>query len=118
MEILGKPITYPIDGRSFLSTLYHPDVSFNRGPVFWHYPHFSNQEGRPAGAVRLGEYKLIENYETGDVSLYNLKVDISEAHDLSKRLPEKRDELFALFTAWKKEVNANMPIPNPEFKGK
>ncbi len=118
MEILGKPITYPIDGMSFLGTLYHPEVSFDRGPVFWHYPHFSNQEGRPAGAVRLGDYKLIENYETGELSFYNLKDDISEDHDLSKRLPEKRDELLALFTAWKKETDANMPIPNPNFKEK
>ncbi|MDH4092592.1 MAG: sulfatase [Cyclobacteriaceae bacterium] len=118
MEILGKPIPYRIDGMSFLGTLYHPEVSFNRGPVFWHYPHFSNQEGRPAGALRLGDYKLIENYETGELSLYNLKDDISEEHDLGKRLPEKRDELLALFTAWKKETDANMPIPNPNFKEK
>jgi arylsulfatase A-like enzyme len=118
MEILGKKIPYAIDGRSFLSSLYNPDKYADRGPIFWHYPHFSNQEGRPAGAVRLGDFKLIENYETGEITLYNLRDDVSEQHDLSKSLPKKKEELFSIFAQWKNDTQANMPRPNPNYSAK
>jgi arylsulfatase A len=64
-------------------------------------------------AVRSGDYKLVELYESGRLELYNLKEDISEAKDLSKRLPDKTKELHTLLKKWRLEVNANMPDPNP-----
>ena len=115
MEMLGVRINYSIDGKSFLSTLADPMTDLKRGAIYWHYPHFSNQEGRPAGAVRSGDFKLIENYETGEITLYNLREDISERHDLSKQLPKKTSELYALFTEWKAETKANMPVLNPDY---
>jgi G:T/U-mismatch repair DNA glycosylase len=84
--------------------------------LFWHYPHFSNQLGRPAGAVRFGDYKLVESYESGRLELFDLKKDISESADLSKKMKRKTEELFKLLTEWRKNVNAQMPVPNPEFK--
>src|SRR5439155_15890327 len=39
-----------------------------KGPeriLFWHFPHYTNQGGRPGGALRDGDFKLIENYEDG-----------------------------------------------------
>ncbi len=33
-----------------------------RKDLFWHYPHYSNQGGKPGGAIRAGDYKLIEFY--------------------------------------------------------
>jgi arylsulfatase A-like enzyme len=116
MECIGKKVSHPIDGKSFLSTLRNSKADFNRGAIFWHYPHFSNQEGRPAGAMRLGDYKLIENYETGEISLYNLKEDISESYDLSRVMPQKTNELLILFNQWKQEIKANMPLPNPGYR--
>jgi arylsulfatase A-like enzyme len=47
-------------------------------PLFWHYPHYSNQGGPPGGAIRLGDYKLIEHFEDRRVELYNLKDDPGE----------------------------------------
>jgi arylsulfatase A-like enzyme len=116
MEILNTKINNPVDGKSFLSTLLDPKPDLRRGAIFWHYPHFSNQEGRPAGAVRSGDFKLIENYETGEVTLYNLHDDPSERVDLSKQLPQKRDELYGLFSEWKTTTKVNMPVPNPGYK--
>ncbi|HOX76102.1 MAG TPA: sulfatase, partial [Bacteroidales bacterium] len=75
----------------------------------------SNQLGRPAGAVRVGDYKLVESYETGKVELYDLGNDISESTDLSQRLIQKTQELLNLLTAWRKNVRAQMPVPNPEY---
>ncbi len=117
MEIIQKKVN-PYDGKSFLSTLYHPEKDLKRGPIFWHYPHFSNQEGRPSGAVRLDDFKLIENYENGEVTLYNLKDDISEKKDVSAINPAMRSKLYSLLKNWQKDIGANMPVANPKFSGR
>lgn len=116
MELLGVTNLLPnIDGKSYLSTLYNPDEPLNRGPVFWHYPHFSNQGSRPTAALRWGDYKLVESYETGQVELYNLKDDISEQQDLSDKMPEKTIEMHNQLKQWRQDINANMPVPNPDY---
>ena len=85
-------------------------------PLFWHYPHYSGGlGGRPSGAVRLGDYKLIEFYEDMHVELYNVKDDIEEKNDLSKKDPVKAAELKDLLHEYRKEVNAQMPYPNPAY---
>jgi arylsulfatase A-like enzyme len=111
-EITGiKEVPEMKDGKSIVPVLLDPEnATFDRGPVFWHYPHFSNQLGRPAGAVRLGDFKLVENYETGTLELYNLSEDISEAHDLSASMKDKTMEMYRLLNNWRKNVNAQMPI--------
>jgi arylsulfatase A-like enzyme len=87
-------------------------------PLFWHYPHYSGGlGGRPSGAVRSGDYKLIEFYEDNRVELYNLKNDISEKSDLAKSQPEKAEELKQLLHQWRKDVGAQMPFPNPAYTG-
>ena len=41
-------------------------------PLYWHYPHYSNQGGRPGGAIRDGDWKLVESFETGRRELFDL----------------------------------------------
>lgn len=117
-EITGvKNLPDNVDGISILSLLKNPDADgYNNRPVYWHYPHFSNQLGRPAGALRLGDYKLVELYETGALELYNLTEDISEANDLSEKMKDKTLEMYRLLSEWRNDVEAQMPVPNPEFK--
>lgn len=74
--------------------------------LFWHYPHYSNQGGYPAGAIRSGDWKLIENYENGSVELYNLAEDISEKKNLYREQPEKVEALQKKLHAWYREVGA------------
>ena len=38
----------------------------------------------PGGAIRDGDYKLIEYFENGTLQLYNLKNDLGEQIDLFK----------------------------------
>lgn len=104
-----------LDGKSLLSTWRDPSAPFSRGPIYWHYPHFSNQLGRPAGAMRDGVFKLVEMYESGKIELYNLAEDAGEAHDLSATHPEKVKSMLAGFRKWQDEVHANMPLPNPAY---
>ena len=106
-----------VDGKSIAPLLFHPENHPAQDrPLFWHYPHFSNQMGRPAGSIRVGDYKLVELYETGTLELYDLKNDLSETSDLAKKMPEKVRELHTLLVNWRRDVNAQMPFPNPEYK--
>lgn len=106
-----------VDGKSIVPLLLQPDKEQDvERPLFWHYPHFSNQLGRPAGSVRVGNFKLVELYETGTHELYNLKEDISESNDLSEKMKVKTIEMYQLLMDWRKSVNAQMPVSNPDFK--
>jgi len=86
------------------------------GAIFWHYPHYSNQGGGPAGAVRAGDYKLIEFYEDGRLELYNLTEDVSEKNNLVKNMPDRAAELHKILKNWRQDVNAQMPTPNPDYR--
>lgn len=106
-----------VDGISILPLLLNPEnTKAQDRPLYWHYPHISNQLGQLSGAVRIGDYKLVEHFDTGELELYNLKDDISETHDLSKKMKEKTEQMYKQLCDWRKNVNANMPIPNPEYK--
>lgn len=110
MELIGDGnLPENTDGKSFLSSIYDSNQQFERGPVYFHFPHFSGQGGYPAGAVRDGKWKLVENYETGKTELFNLEKDISECNDLKLQEPEKAKELYELFQEWQTRVGAKMP---------
>jgi arylsulfatase A len=118
MELIGdRNLPANIDGKSFMPIIFDHNVKFDRGPVFWHYPHFSGQGARPAGAVRFGDWKLVENFETGVTELFNLKDDISEKNDLTKKYLEKSKEMYKLLKDWQTRVKANMPVKNPDYPG-
>jgi len=87
-----------------------------REAIYWHYPHYGNQGGSPGGAVRSGDWKLIEFYEDDHVELYNLRTDIGEKTDLSAREPGRAAELRKMLHEWRKSVGAKMPKPNPNYK--
>ncbi len=106
-----------VDGVNITSLLLEPGKkNSSERALFWHYPHFSNQLGRPAGAVRFGDFKLVELYESQKLELYDLKNDVSESLDISKKNKSKTKELNKLLSDWLKDMNAQMPLPNPGFK--
>ena len=85
--------------------------ALKRDALYWHYPHYSNQGGIPGGAIRMGDYKLFENYEDGSVSLYNLKNDVGESKDLSSEESERTEHMKKKLHAWYKEVDAKFLQP-------
>jgi arylsulfatase A-like enzyme len=109
LEIAGLPLR-PKDHKDGISiTGALKDSAWIRPtPIFWHSP-----TARPtktgdlnSTAIREGDWKLIDWYDEERVELFNLKDDISEAHDLSKQMPEKTAELKAKVDAWRKDVKA------------
>ena len=104
----------PADGVSFVPLLKQSGIP-KRDAIFWHYPHYSNQGGRPGAAMRERDFKIIEWYEDGSIELYNLHDDLGEAHNLAVKMPEKAHEMKARLDAWLKEMNPEMPKPNPDY---
>jgi arylsulfatase A-like enzyme len=117
-ELTGiNKIPENVDGKSIVPLLLQPEKKQDTDrPLFWHYPHFSNQLGRPAGSVRVGDFKLVELYETGNLELFNLNEDISESNNLAVKMKDKTKVMYQLLNDWRKTVNAQMPLPNPDYK--
>ncbi len=105
----------PLDGLS-LMPLLRQTGSLQQRSLYWHYPHYHPCGATPSGAIRQGDLKLIESYENGRLELYNLKEDLGETQDLSKKMPEKAAELQKNLADWRKAVDAQMPTPNPQYK--
>lgn len=80
--------------------------SITRKALYWHYPHYSNQGGIPSGAIRVGDWKLIERYEDGRVHLYNLKNDIGELNDLALSQPSRVQAMRQQLHGWYRELDA------------
>ena len=104
------------DGTSLAPLLSGGGVK--RGPLFWHYPHYGNQGGAPSGAVRDGDWKLIEWFEDGSLELFNLREDLAEKKNLAPGNSARVKELHEKLAAWRVSVGAIMPSPNPDFDGK
>ena len=120
-EIAGcKSYADKVDGASLVPLLTH-NGKFDNRDLFWHFPHYHRQGYLPSGAIREGDYKLIEWYEKSiyneerAYSLYNIKEDMSETNDLAEQMPEKVKELAVKLKEWRKNVNAQEMERNPDF---
>jgi arylsulfatase A len=104
----------PLDGLSLLPLLNRTGT-LARNALYWHYPHYSNQGGRPGGAVRSGDWKLIHWYEDDSVELYNLRTDPGEKTNLASEQAAKAREMLAMLNDWLSKMHPEMPKPNPAF---
>lgn len=109
-----------IDGVS-LVPVFRGEESIERDALFWHFPHYHRQGYKPSGAVRIGDYKLIEWYEKSiqgldyQYNLYNIKDDIGESNNLAKEMPELVIKMKNRLHKWLKDVDANQMKINPNF---
>jgi arylsulfatase A-like enzyme len=88
---LAVPADMEIDGQSLMSLLTGQDFSRDAA-IHWETQHNM--------AVMRGDWKLVHQFWT-QPTLYNLKSDLAETHDLSRQHPELVSELTELHTAWK-----------------
>jgi arylsulfatase A-like enzyme len=100
-----------LDGASILPLLEDPEARLNRHAIYWHYPmprpHI--QGGRSSGAVRAGDWKLIEFFDTNEIELYNLSDDIGERDNLAEKMPKKADEMLILLRGGRENTGARIP---------
>ena len=104
-----------VDGRSIVPLLKNPQATLARDAIYWHYPHYHPGGATPYGAVRAGDWKLVEFYEDMHVELYNLREDAGEKNDMAAKMPEKAGQLRDRLHAWRTAVGAQMPTPNPAY---
>lgn len=84
--------------------------------VYWHYPHYGNQGGRPASCIMEGDWKLIKWYDRENVyELYHVKNDVSEQEELSKKYPSKLAAMKAKLEAFLQAAQATFPKLNPAY---
>ena len=115
LELAGLPVPNDLDGVGFAGLLTSRG-GWKPGRLFWHFPHYTNQGSRPAGAVRDGEWKLIEHYEDGRVEFFNLASDPTETQDLSAQEPQRVARLREALAVWRQSVGAQTNAPNPGFE--
>jgi len=106
------PAGQVFDGISLVDILEGSDPDPERA-IFWHYPVYHHDQ--PASAVRKGPWKLVHNLVTDRRYLYDLQNDMGETRDLSLMEPELAMDLYQLLEQWRKECQAEYPVPNPEF---
>lgn len=102
-----------IDGASLLALLKNPETSLAREAIYFHYPHYHHS--RPAGAIRAGDWKLLEFFDDHSLELYNLASDIGEQKNLSGTHAELAAKLEKQLADWRQRVGARMPTPNPQY---
>ena len=120
LELAGskRPADYPLDGASYAALLTSGGkAKLDRDAIYWHFPGYlgagpGSWRTTPAGAIRSGEWKLIEFFEDGRLELYNLRDDLGEKNNLAANMPDKARELHAKLTVWRKEIKAPMPTAN------
>ncbi|MBL7187596.1 MAG: sulfatase-like hydrolase/transferase [Phycisphaerae bacterium] len=114
LEIVGAKGSpnQPLDGESILPLLRQTGT-LDRDAIYWHYPHYHHS--RPAGAIREGDYKLIEFYEDGRLELYDLANDIGEEKNFATEMPQKAAQLQQKLARWRRSVKAKMPTVNPDY---
>ena len=117
LELAGapRPKNYPLDGTSYLSLLTGGSRP-ERAPLYWHFPGYlgagaNTWRTTPAGAIRDGDWKLLEFFETGRLELYHLKDDLGEKNNLAAVQSAKLKELQEKLLAWRMQINAPMPRP-------
>ena len=115
-HLSGAAQPAPCDFLSFLPLLSVEEAAERpERPLFWHQPHATNQGGRPAGAIRVGDWKLIEHYEDGRLELFNLAIDPGEQADRRADEPSRVAALRGRLEAWRRDVGARGMKANGQF---
>lgn len=86
-----------------------------RGPLYWHFPQHQTKAIGPRGAIRDGDWKLIEDFADERALLFDLATDPYETDDRAAAEPARAAALLAELRAWRDRVHAAMPTPNPDF---
>lgn len=109
LQLAGLPLRpeQHLDGAS-IAPLLSGDTRDAR-PLFWHYPHYHGSMWAPGGAIRDGDWKLIEFWDEDTVELYDLATDIGERSNLAASRPELVAALRERLAQWRDDTGAIMP---------
>lgn len=115
LDLVNLPLStkVPVDGKSIVPVLKGETIEAR--PLYWHYPHYGNQGGRPVSIMRLGDWKLIHYWEDGHDELYNLTQDIHEDNDMALIEPKRTNAMNKTLISWLNAVGAKYPTLDPLY---
>jgi arylsulfatase A len=114
LEAIGEFPGDQNDGVSLIPVLSGAGA-LERDTLYWHFPHYHGSGNRPGGALRHGDLKLVEWFETDSVELFDLSQDLGETRNLAIDMPALADELRVVLYLWRQNLDAQMPSPNPDW---
>jgi arylsulfatase A-like enzyme len=114
LDLAGLPVPSGLDGTSLAGLLTSRAPAPMRS-LFWHFPHYTNQGSRPSGAIREGNWMLIEYYDEEKAELYDLRSDPGEELDLADRNSQRVTQMRAALAQWRQSMSAQENRPNPDF---
>lgn len=102
------PAAHVLDG-SDLSALWREGRAPEPRTLYWHYPlakpHFLG--GRSCGALRDGDWKLLEFFDRPQVELYNLAADPGETRNLAGDEPARLADLQSKLRRWRSSLGVS-----------
>jgi arylsulfatase A len=118
---IQPPSGWPLDGANLMPALQGARLPDR--PLIWHYPHYvgappsenypDGMKQRPAAAIRMGDWKLIHEFENGNSSLFDISTDPAEEKDQASRRPDTLARLRSRLLDYLASVEAQIPQPNP-----
>ena len=109
----GLPEPNDVDGVN-LHGLLTGQFTAPQRPLVWHFPHYTNQGSRPAGAIRDGVWKLIEYYDDPQrIELYNLAEDVGEQQNVADREPDRVQAMRSRLVTYCDAMQVQRNLPNP-----
>lgn len=122
---LKPPADSKLDGVDQTTTIFGGAAVRDR--VFCHFPHGNHGGGKnaipgflPGTYVRKGDWKLLRFFADNDdgsdcFELYNLQDDLGESKNLAAEKPELVRELNTLIAGFLNDIEAVIPIRNPNY---
>lgn len=132
----GQTIDIPVTGTDFYPTildlvgeelrpLEHADgvslkplmegKSIDERYLYWHYPHYGNQGGRPSSIIRDQKWKLVRYHADSTEVLYDLQNDPQELFDLTSENRNVAARLSRALSDYLESMNVSYPTPDPLY---
>lgn len=111
MSATGKRKKTSSDGLSLLPLFRDANHRFSRD-LFWHFPHYREEDVVPYSIIRSANYKLIKYYDGTKNELYDLAKDPAEASNLYDSKTKEAKKLESNLISWLKKVDAKIPESN------
>jgi arylsulfatase A-like enzyme len=114
----AAPANQPLDGVSLAKLLTSGGKEkLGRDTLYWHFPGYLGAGANawrttPVGAIRSGDWKLLEFFEDNRLELYNLREDVGQTNNLAAKSPDRTRQLHERLVSWRKELQAPMPTAN------
>ncbi|WP_452224013.1 sulfatase [Lacinutrix chionoecetis] len=120
-----QPKDYVLDGEDISPILLGKTSETKRNALVWQYTNYSrwNEKRKEfasswVNVIQMDGFKMTEDIETNNFTLYNLNNDPYETNEVSNNYPAEIVKLKARLQQWKKETGYENPQPNPDFSNR